>query len=158
MTGETLDWINRCGMTLRFFSIWFVAPEFMGEQRLETWHQIFAKVSSKMPRYFDAFLIAFTVAGVALGGVWGYERGLQDAKHLKTAPTTALGAFAAHRRESDLLLAFAILWPLVILILEKFGPRVLSRLASDSSARLASFFVGACLFTLSFILQFWATF
>jgi len=138
---QTLSWCNRIGMLLGFISFWLAAPEFIGEERLKSWEQILINRVMKH-RYSIWRIVAF---GSMSWLAWNWHE-VQISGHMTWFrvyfPFIIWGFFL-----------FA-----VIGVINKYGVFIVSRMANDSKVRETSFFVGAVLFTLSFLLQLISTF
>lgn len=139
VTHETAVWLNRAAIILGFVSFWFVAPEFVGEQRLKSWEQFLSKYLSRIPK---ALRLVFGICTAVV--IIGYFVMAITRWSLPNVSNTVLMIFA-------ILSASVTVAPLLI-------PPLVRKLANDSSVRQTSFFFGAGLFTVASILQFVATF
>jgi hypothetical protein len=149
MSRDMSDLLNRTGMILGFLAFWFVAPEFLGEARLRSWEKSLAKL-------IEILVIVVFVSIVPLLLVisafqrFSVLRALEDGQ-LSIDKLGSLWQFI----RPDLLgiggwgIGLVAVW---------LGGRLVSKMANDSRVRRTSLFLGAILFTLSFALQFIATF
>jgi hypothetical protein len=136
---ETADWVNRVGMLLGFVAFWFAAPELIGEQRLLRWEHLAEQGVRLIPKGFEKVPTILGLLGFVGSRLVEDERG-----------ALFLMAFA--------LVSVVPLTILQVVFERSLGPWLLRVLAHDERIRARSLFLGAALFTLSFILQFASTF
>jgi hypothetical protein len=153
MSHETINWLNRIGLTLGFSSFWFAAPEFIGERRLKMWEMALANFAGKVPRAFGRFALWLLTIGafgmaISCGFLSHYSKHMSSDNGLFLTP----------------LYCFIIYWIAFVLLfwahprLQRLAARTVSSLANDRQQRQRSLFIGAVCFTISFLLQFIATF
>ena len=155
MSREAFDWLNRVGMILGFFAFWFAAPEFIGEARLRTWEQSLAKILKKignnLPLIFGLFTISF--CAIYLAHHWPTK-----AEMIENLREQWLPWVHSRRRYSWSQYLLSLTGPAVLQVVGKLGPPLIAKMANDSKVRQTSLALGAMLFTMSFILQFIASF
>jgi hypothetical protein len=134
-----VDNLNRLGLLFGFLSFWFAAPEFLGEERLRSWEQ---SLVSGLGKLKFAMLYGF----LALSGIAFVVLGINA---VRENGSVAVSVWVA----GGLFLTM-----ILVVILFSAMERIVSRLAHDSEVRQTSLFVGAMLFTASFVLQLIATF
>jgi hypothetical protein len=145
LTHKLADNLNRIGLVLGFFSFWFAAPEFIGEHRLKSWEQTLAAVLLRVPKAVERITnILFRYTALFI-------------------PTLVI--IALFTSDWSMVLFFSPLSVALIigLVLSLFFARftlegVVGKLANDSRVRQRALFLGAALFTVSFVLHFIATF
>jgi hypothetical protein len=145
MTHELSDWLNRFGLLLGFLSFWFAAPEFIGEERLRSWEQSLARGLFKLPKasqWFFALIILAAIVDYTINFFRWFL--VQPLTRLPDVPQSWILVIAL--TSGTMLLAQVSIEPIV------------SRLANDSRVRQSALLLGAVLFTISFLLQFIATF
>jgi len=143
MTQDWTDVLNRTGLVLGFFSFWLAAPEFIGEARLRSWELSLAKGLLKVPTVLNVIwlLIIQAIVGVYIWKVWH---------------TGSL--FSRSNKPPFVLVVILDIVLFTLSFSEKRIPRLVAVMANDSKIRQRSFFIGAVLFTLSFLMQLLATF
>ena len=145
---EAVVVLNRVGLSIGFLSFWFAAPEFIGEERLGRWEQNVAKALwkfNRLPQTLKAICLVlpfFAVYSFLASlhhwtGVFGPTRSRWDpfSKEALGAVMAAIATMIAANLDS-----------------------IIQPLANDSKVRQRALFIGAVLFTLSFVLQFVATY
>jgi len=159
--------LNRVGMVLGFVSFWLAAPEIIGEEKLRAWEA--SLVEKPLKHVIGGLEFTKPIIGVFMcGGVfvflglmfWTTLRDFNwhtlttgdttSTPGIKTAEKYAYNAFGIG------LAAFVLghlIWGTQELI-----AKLLISLANDARFRRRSLTVGACLFILSFIMQFASTF
>jgi hypothetical protein len=135
-------------MVLGFVSFWFAAPEFIGEARLKAWEDMSRNAIGGIPNHgFLFFILRWVVFCIALLGVFLFVGFLT----LKKMP---------HWLTEALLFGMGV--PVTVLssqgFLEEIIWRITRRLAREGRERQRLLLIGAVLFTISFMLQFAATF
>jgi hypothetical protein len=154
MTRETTDWLNRVGLILGFLSFWFAAPEFIGVERLRKWEYVLAKVISKFPlKGVPIFMASFYAGILAIAFFFDFADRMSDFVY----------NFVGSRQVSlvfffVLLLAIPVAVVIVLRRLLNMLPTIVSKLANDANVRQTALFIGAVLFTVSFLLQLIGTF
>ena len=126
-------------MLLGFLSFWFAAPEFIGEQRLRAWERALVAGVLRLPKGLQWLLAVVNASAVTAYLIWKF----------------------VYRAIPDYILLFPVLTVSVLMLMylsQIFVEPIVSRLANDSRVRQRALFVGAVLFTLSFLLQFVASF
>jgi hypothetical protein len=61
LSHETVNILNRVGLSVGFVAFWFAAPEFIGETRLRAWEQDIAKALAgfnRLPQTVKAICLA----------------------------------------------------------------------------------------------------
>jgi uncharacterized membrane protein YozB (DUF420 family) len=142
MTHELSDLLNRIGMALGFLSFWLVAPEFIGEERLRSWEQALATGLLKAPKALKWSLAVMTLAAVVVYVV----RSLSTWPPIRFPDVPQWWVLVLALTSATMLTAEVLITPIV------------SRLANDNRVRQSALLLGAALFTISFLLQFIATF
>jgi hypothetical protein len=130
--------ITLTGMTMEFFSLWFVAPEILGEDRLarlEHW------IERPLAYVVDHKQVYPIIGGIA-GGLLGILIDYLDITIVNTWITFFVAFIAG---------GFAG-W-LVVTLADRGIPVILSELARDEQVRRRAIVVGAVLFIIGFILQ-----
>lgn len=149
MTHEIADWVNRSGMILSFVAFWFAAPEFIGDKRLRAWEQaLLQRGLLKLPVAAKAMMLITMDCIIGLyflRWVWSGRGKLADITPVQLATLGIVSATAIFFES----IADNILRPVTA--------KLVSRL-TDADVRQHSLFFGAALFTISFVLQFTATF
>jgi hypothetical protein len=133
-----VDNINRIALLLGFLSFWFAAPEFIGEERLKLWEHSLASGLRRVPLVMAYTLLGLCVIAFVILAVNAVGNG-----GVALSVWTVAGLFLS-------LVA--------VLLVRDAIERIVSRLANDDRTRQNSLFVGAVLFTASFLLQLIATF
>jgi len=148
LTHRLADNLNRIGLVLGFFSFWLAAPEFIGEQRLKSWELVLAASIQRVPKAVQrvtGYALSFLTCGFLIGLVVSVFAGdisvLFSPFFLLTGTLVALIGIP--------LSFFFVRFPLEGLV---------RRLANDSHVRQKALFLAGLLFTVSFVLQFVATF
>ena len=145
MTHRLADILNRVGLFLGFVSFWFAAPEFIGEPRLKAWEHALAAGLLRMPKALKRMLWGMTAVALSF--------------YVRTVVTNVI----AHRPfqlpdvPQSWPLAFAVVSSLLLLA-QIFVEPLVSKLANDDRVRQRALFLAAVLFTVSFVLQFAATY
>jgi hypothetical protein len=144
MTREHGDLLNRIGMGLSFVSFWLVTPEFIGEVYLRTWEKALADFLSGMGPALKRTLYMFGGSCAAVVAIRFLEKELTGHMLIPSLPQG---------------------WPVALmglaglsLLIEQFGPPLVRKLAIDGNVRRRFLLVGAFLFTVASVLQFWATY
>jgi hydrogenase/urease accessory protein HupE len=144
VSHELSDLLNRIGMLLGFISFWFVAPEFIGEERLKSLETALAEGLLKLPKTLRwIFRVLTVMAIVAFIVNYLSQRGTR----LPEIPQSLL-----------LTLGLTALGYLLSSVSQAVVKPIASRLAKDNRVRQRALLLGALLFTISFLLQFIATF
>jgi hypothetical protein len=140
LSHQLADIFNRVGLVLGFVSFWLAAPELIGEERLKVWEKRLVSGLLKLPLVFNVVITVITFLLVGFF-VWrlAHGRGL-----FHSDPPFVLVVV--------LDVAFVLL-SLSEWLLRKF----VSIMAGDKGIRQGSLVVAAALFTVSFLLQFAAT-
>ena len=133
------DNLNRLGMVLGFLSFWLAAPEFVGEERLRSWEQWLASGLVRLKFVMLYGLVALDVIAFVILGINAVRENGRVAVSVWAAGGMFLGT---------ILVAIGV----------NAIERIVSRLAHDSQVRQTALFVGAVLFTASFVLQLIASF
>jgi hypothetical protein len=131
-------------MILGFLSFWLVAPEFIGETRLKAGEHALAAGLLRMHLLLKAIFYAVCIAAIAI-----YFR-----RWLSALPVGIIDMPEVPQRW---ILTVAVASALALASQYVVEP-VVRRLANSSRARQNALIAGATLFTISFILQFVATF
>src|SRR5436190_21321349 len=122
ISHETVVWLNRVAIILGFLSFWFVAPEFIGEQRLRMWELKLGKQLPRLPKMLKWVFAMWTIIVTVLYVVallWTEKRWPLPV----VSPTT--------------LMISAILSGL-LLATQVFVEPVVRKLANDTSVRQTS--------------------
>lgn len=131
--------LDRLGLTFQFLSFWFVAPEFLGENRM--------KVAGKMLADFlsTSIFLTVTIAVLALAWVLAFREGLHWFHQLSLALAFSslilIPKFLFYRR-----------------VKKVWVPKLIHHLTSDRHFRRGFLLIGGVLFTLGFVLQILGTF
>jgi hypothetical protein len=139
---ETAEWLNRIGLGLGFLSFWFAVPEFIGEPRLRSWERALAATLPVLPAAAKG---AFFIGSVLIAGIGSWH----------SLVTWQLPTMSAVELVGLSTLNAAVFF------FESLRGRLNSaaaKLANDEHVRQRSLLFGAALFTVSFALQFIATF
>lgn len=142
MAHEMADWVHRVGLLLGFLSFWFAAPEFIGETRLLNWEEIVARGIGKLP-----FAVkALTVLIMASSGWYYIVLSIENGRMEPMSGTS--------------LLMGGVLGATIVFFdsIKPYLDKIVSRVAKDEHIRQRSLLLGGVLFTLSFVLEFIATF
>lgn len=134
--GENCD---RIGLFLQFLSFWLVAPEFLGDHRIN----LVRKAASHVLQAFLFFPIGITLG--VIGGAWVF-RLLDESLHSYLRALIGAG------------ILLAVLFSIYRAIRTDVVQRLLERLEDNHAFRTTLAWMGALLFTVGFILQFVATF
>jgi hypothetical protein len=150
LTQETIVILNRTGQILGFLSFWFAAPEIIGENRLKSWSSLLEKGAFNIPILWALLyllllfyvLIDYLIHALTIGRIFTFP---ED--------------FAVR----IILLFMASSTPIYPNILKPRKPNALlikaaKFFADNQKFRHWSLFLGGFLFTISFILQFAATY
>jgi hypothetical protein len=152
MSHETVTWLNRIGIILGFFSFWFAAPEFIGEERLKSWEDGLSKVARRMPnvlRRIIQFFIWILALGIGAAIMWPFAGGEYSNLLIWIIFPVVM---------TVLICGFLFYYSKIDPLIERVTLKVVSTLANDRKARQRSLFLGAFLFVVSTVLQFLATY
>jgi hypothetical protein len=138
---QLADILNRVGLALGFVSFWLAAPELIGEERLKAWEGRLATGLLKLPTMLN---IAIAIITVLLLGFFVWRLAWSRSFFHSEPPFVLVVALDA---------MFVLLW-----LSEKVLKKFVSIMAGDKGVRQASLVIGAALFTVSFLLQFAATY
>lgn len=142
MTPQTYDWLNRIGIILCFISFWLITPELIGETTLKRWEQLFIKRATILRKIVEFIWIAYFIL---LFGPY-FFRAFKN-RHLDDIPFSQIFMYA--------FIAALALW---LTYLEKNSVSIISKIANNSTFRRHLLIIGGFLFTISIVLQLWATF
>ena len=153
-----MEWLNRIGMILGFVSFWLVAPEFIGEERLKRWEErleaFIARVPAQFGCLFGLFMGLMTM-GLLLSLLQPLFPRRYDPIPWNRPSTPAPWEMLALLFSGGVGLFIG--WQSSRVMQWLVRP-ILSRLANDDRIRDRWFWVGVCLFVLSFVFQFVSTF
>ena len=140
MALQTYDWLNRLGILIGFLSFWFVTPEFIGETRLKQWDSLLVSGAIKFKPVWWYFSLIFVISsGSYLWYALFYNQELINASFV--IPVFIWGLI-------DLAISYLI----------HNADKIISRLSNDAKIRRQFLIIGGILFTISFVLQFLASF
>ena len=148
MSHEFCDWMNRLGMIFGFLSFWFAAPEFIGEQRLMSWDTALSAILGALPRHTFVYQVIRALCALAVFG---------GATYFTLVWLPDLKPDWLFHMINFICLAFTFVFTsddLATPILRY----IVARLARRGTERRRLLLIGAMLFTISFTLQFLATF
>jgi hypothetical protein len=155
MSQGLCDWLNWIGLIFGFFSFWFAAPEFIGEKRLKEWEMRLANTARLVPQAFFALGVVAIIVGIVaiLVGVYLLRKGtnsLHDNSTLINGMMYPIGLLMAVFGVGMV----AKMYPIV----RRAFLKLFTILANDEQQRQRSLFIGAVLFTASFLMQAIATY
>lgn len=132
-------WLDRIGLVCQFLSFWFVAPELIGEDRLQG-------LSKGLASFFSTTLFLFiSLAVVALAWSLAFREGIHW----------------FHRGSLALLFSSVVLIP-KLLLYKRFKkvwlPALIQHLSDDERFRRGLLMIGGALLTIGVALQILATF
>jgi hypothetical protein len=149
MSHELGNLLNRIGMVLGFLSFWLIAPELIGEHRLQSWERSFAKTLSWLV-YIGALLAVIVLEFIVYAFIYYIVvyliRSSRGAALIEALPDTLVGIF------------FVVAVWLFADLYDPLAERLVSRLANDARVRRRALLFGAALFIVAFLLEFAATF
>src|SRR5215469_3813190 len=159
--------MNRWGILIGFFSFWFAAPEFIGEERLKMWEKTLAQVSGNLPKIVMRTAISCSVATLILMVAWDISATFFRTDPASTFIGSIIDSFYAPAYSDNtywfIIVAVIVLMTPVItafyhIFIHRFVARIVSGLvivlAHDKKQRQRSLFLGAFLFILATIIQF----
>jgi hypothetical protein len=146
-----MKWINLIGLTLQFLAFWFAAPELLGEQAMRKFEAGLKRLISALPIIIIFLVIALYAIGTAGYGIYtglkGAESGMDDSAFMSYMLTLGV--------------VFAIYLPFVFLykriqdwLKKKIANRLIDGLIARSEVRKQALIIGALLFSLGFLMQF----
>ena len=158
MSHTTATHLNQIGIILGFFSFWFAAPEFIGEERLKSWEFALSKLFSRTPKIAEiTFRLLLFLLLTAFYWVFAYIL-IQHPSFLhgwRMAASFVVASVGVFCGAMTVILTFMYVNHSII---TKFATKIVSTLANDRKQRQRSLFFGAFLFIVASILQFLATF
>jgi hypothetical protein len=168
-TPETKLWLSRVGMLLEFLSFWLVAPEILGIERLKRWENDLETWLKNKDLSNHLKLIGLVATYIVVIGwviflaIWGFSLLMSgiDFQHPNLMPsliylaTSLLVALLVRLFVAGLL---ELTQPIGKRLIQSVTSPILRALEDDTKISRRSLMLGAGLYILSFLLQFWTTF